>query len=52
MNVVKKKLRNKMGDQFMSDCLICYVEKDMFSTISNDEMIDLFKKMKFRSGKL
>ena len=52
MNVVKKKLRNKMGDQFMSDCLICYVEKDMFSTISNDEVIDLFKKMKFRSGKL
>jgi hypothetical protein len=52
MNVVKKKLTNKMCDQFMSDCLICYVEKDMFSTISNDEVIDLFKKMKFRSGKL
>jgi hypothetical protein len=52
MNVVKKKLRNKMGDQFMSGCLICYVEKDMFSTIINDEVIDHFKKMKFRSGKL
>jgi hypothetical protein len=52
MNIVKKKLRNKMGDQFMSDCLICCVEKDMFSTISNDEVIDLFRKMKFQSGKL
>jgi hypothetical protein len=44
MNVVKKKLRNKMGDQFMSGCLICYVEKDIFSAISNDAVIDLFKR--------
>jgi len=36
MNIVKKKLRNKMGDQFMSDCLICYVEKDLFSAITNE----------------
>jgi hypothetical protein len=41
MNVVKKKLTNNMGDQFSSDCLICYV--DMFSTIGNDEVIDLFR---------
>jgi hypothetical protein len=52
MNFVKKKLCNKMGDQFMSDCLICYVEKDIFSAISNDAVIDLFKKMKFEDGKL
>jgi hypothetical protein len=52
MNVVKKKLRNKIGDQFMSDCLICYMKKDIFSTISNDAVIDLFNKMKFRDGKL
>ena len=52
MNVVKKKLRNKMGDQFMSDCLICYVEKDIFSAISNDQVFDLFRRMKDRQGKL
>jgi hypothetical protein len=52
INVVKKKLHNKMGDQFLSDCLICYMEKDIFSGISNDAVIDLFKKMKFRNGKL
>ena len=33
MNVVKKKLGNKMSDQFMSNCLICYVEKNLSSTI-------------------
>jgi hypothetical protein len=27
----------------MSDCLICYMEKDIFSGISNDAVIDLFK---------
>jgi hypothetical protein len=32
-----------MGDELMSDCLICYVEKHMFSAISNDEVIDFFK---------
>ena len=52
MNVVKKKLRNKIGDQFMSDCLICYVEKEMFSPISNDAVFDLFKVIKDRKGKL
>jgi hypothetical protein len=52
MNVVKKKLRNKMGDKFMSDCLICYVEKDVFYTISNAEVFEIFKKMKDRQGKL
>ena len=52
MNVVKKKLRNKIGDQFMSDCLICYVEKEMFSPISNDVVFDLFKAIKDRKGKL
>jgi hypothetical protein len=40
MNIVKKKLANKMGDQFMSDCLICYMKKDIFFTISNDAVID------------
>jgi hypothetical protein len=33
--------------------MICYVEKDIFSTITNDDVIDLFnKKIKDREGKL
>ena len=52
MNVVKKKLRYKMGDQFMSDCLICYVEKDIFSTITNDAVFNIFKAVKDRKGTL
>ena len=42
-NVVKKKLHNEMDDWLISDCLICYLEKDMFSAISNDLVFDPFK---------
>jgi hypothetical protein len=30
----------------MSGCLICFVEKDMFSTFTEHDVIDPFKKMK------
>jgi hypothetical protein len=46
MNIVKNVLGNKMGEQFMSHCLICFVEKDIFSTITKDDVIDRFKKVK------
>jgi hypothetical protein len=52
MNIVKNVLWNKMGEKFMSDVYIYYVEKDTFSTITNDDVIDLFKKIKDREGKL
>ena len=51
MNIIKSVLRNKMGEKFMSDCLIFYVEKDIFSMIKNDDVIDLFKKIKDRERK-
>jgi hypothetical protein len=37
---------NKMDKQFMSDYLICFVEKNMFSTITKNDVIDHFKKVK------
>ena len=52
MNIVKSVLRNKMGEKFMSDVMICYVEKYIFSTITNDDVIDIFKKIKDRERKL
>jgi hypothetical protein len=35
MNIVKNYLRNRIGDQWMNDCLITYIEKDIFKIISN-----------------
>ena len=39
MNIVKNRLYNRMGDQWMNDCLITYIEKDIFKTINNKEII-------------
>jgi len=33
--IVKKCLRNRMGNQWMNDCLVTYIENDIFKTISN-----------------
>ena len=30
MNYVKNRVRNSMGDQFLNDCLITYVENELF----------------------
>jgi hypothetical protein len=39
MNIVKNRLRNRIGDQWMNDYLITYIEKDIFKTISNEEIM-------------
>ena len=39
MNIIKYRLRNRMGDQWMNNCLITYIEKDIFKTISNEEIM-------------
>jgi hypothetical protein len=46
MNIVKNRLRNRMGDQLMIDCLITYIEKDIFKTNSNKKIMQLFPGIK------
>ncbi|KAL8119005.1 hypothetical protein AgCh_016485 [Apium graveolens] len=36
MNIIKTNLRNKMGDEFLTDCLVCYIEKELFINIENE----------------
>ena len=48
MNIVKNRLRNRMGDQWMSDQLLVYVEKDIFDSIDNDTIVQHFQNMKTR----
>ena len=45
MKIVKTYLRNRMGDDFMSNSLICYVEKQKMLEVTNDIVVDRFKKM-------
>ena len=46
MNIIKNQLRNQIGDQWMNDCLVTYIEKYIFKTIKCEEIIQRFQNMK------
>ena len=48
MNIIKNRLHNRMGDQWINDCLVTYIEKDVFKTIECEEIIKQFQNMKNR----
>jgi len=45
MNIMKNKMRNRMGNQWMNDSLITYIEYDIFDIISNDVKMEQFQNM-------
>jgi len=48
MKIVKTSLRNRISDQFLNDCVICFVEKELFEKVTNDAVIKRFQKMESR----
>ena len=48
MNIIKNRLRNQIRDQWMNDCLVTYIEKDIFKTIKCEEIMQQFQNMKNR----
>jgi hypothetical protein len=52
INIIKNRLRNKMGDQWMNDCLVTYIKKDIFKTINNKKIMQRFQNIKTRRGQL
>ncbi|CAN6712516.1 unnamed protein product [Malus baccata var. baccata] len=52
MNIVKNSLRNRMGDLWMNDCLVAYIEKDIFNSIEDETIMQRFQNMKTRRGQL
>ncbi|KAM6586353.1 hypothetical protein CsatA_008958 [Cannabis sativa] len=48
MNIVKTTLRNKMEDEFLSDCLLVYIEREIAKKFSIDSLIDDFRDMQER----
>ena len=42
MSLVKSKLRNKMGDSLLDDCLVTFIERDVFFKIDEDDIIKNF----------
>nr|XP_033512911.1 uncharacterized protein LOC117272970 [Nicotiana tomentosiformis] len=52
MKLIKSELRNRMNDEFMSGCLVPYVERKIFNTISDETIVNTFQEMKTRRGQL
>ena len=48
MSIVKIDLRNKMGDEWLNDLMICYNEKEIFRKIGNEKIKKRFQDMKKR----
>ena len=46
MKVVKTNLRNKMENDFLTDSLMLYIEKDIASTFSLNSIVDDFEDLK------
>ncbi|KAL4653987.1 hypothetical protein ACB092_01G345500 [Castanea dentata] len=45
-------LRNRMGDQWLNDCLTVYIEKDITRRIDNESIMQRFQNMKPRRRQL
>uniref|UniRef100_A0A9I9EEN7 TTF-type domain-containing protein n=1 Tax=Cucumis melo TaxID=3656 RepID=A0A9I9EEN7_CUCME len=39
MSIIKTQLHNRMEDQWMNDCLVAYIERDLFDKIDNEAII-------------
>jgi hypothetical protein len=45
VKIVKADLRNCIGDGFINDCVICFVEQEFLDAIPNNVIIVLFQNM-------
>jgi len=44
MNFIKNKLRNSIGDQYLNDCLVTFIEKQSFLRVADEDIISRFQK--------
>ena len=51
MVLVKTKSRNKMGDSVLDDCLVTFVEHDIFFEVNEDDIIKIFMSIRKASNK-
>ncbi|PUZ62401.1 hypothetical protein GQ55_4G354500 [Panicum hallii var. hallii] len=45
-SLIKTNLRSKIGDEWLSDLMICYIEKEIFRSIGTEEIMQHFEEMK------
>jgi hypothetical protein len=42
MNFVKNRLRNRMNDGLLDDCLVTFIERDVFLNVKEEDIINSF----------
>lgn len=52
MKIIKNRMRNRMGDEWLNDCLVTYIERDIFVDVENEKIIQHFQNMKNRREQL
>ena len=48
INIIKTRLRNKIKDEFLTDSLMLYIEKEIAMTVSTNSIINDFRDMQAR----
>uniref|UniRef100_A0A453HBC7 Uncharacterized protein n=1 Tax=Aegilops tauschii subsp. strangulata TaxID=200361 RepID=A0A453HBC7_AEGTS len=52
MSIIKTRLRNKMGDDWMNHRMACYIERDVFVIIEESKITERFQGYRTRKGVL
>ncbi|KAL7596703.1 hypothetical protein Lser_V15G29697 [Lactuca serriola] len=52
MKLLKTDLRNKIGDEFLNDALLCNVETEALAKVENEKVMERFQKMSTRRGQI
>ncbi|XP_010675554.2 uncharacterized protein LOC104891545 [Beta vulgaris subsp. vulgaris] len=52
MTMIKNKLRNSMGDGLLNDCLVTFLEKDLFCDVEVDAIVNRFQNLRTRREQL
>ena len=52
MKFIKPKLRNRISDEFLNDTVVTYFEIDLFTGLSNNDIMLHFQSMRSRRGQL
>jgi hypothetical protein len=50
MKLIKTDLRNRMGDEYLNNAMVCAVERETFDEVTNEDVMERFKNMKDRRG--
>ncbi|CAK8538048.1 unnamed protein product [Lathyrus sativus] len=46
MNIIKNRMRNRMGDDWLNNFLVTYIERHIFIDFENEKIILHFQNMK------